>query len=156
MAEEKQFRDSVEITATKELKLFVRSMAATYQFVFRQDQVDFVIRAMMIDLVNKEGVAALASRFGAAFPGEKLELSKEEVYLFYAMLELVCRSFLTEAGDAYKEMAMRVNQVSTERFNSVRSMELTIAQTLIGKFSDDFRDDPEFDELSERIALLDT
>jgi len=72
------------------------------------------------------------------------------------MLELVCRSFLTEAGDAYKEMAMRVNQVSTERFNSVRSMELTIAQTLIGKFSDDFRDDPEFDELSERIALLDT
>ena len=70
MAEERQFRDSVEITATKELKLFVRSIAATYQFVFRQEQVEFVQRAMMIDLVDREGVAALASRFAAAFPGE--------------------------------------------------------------------------------------
>jgi hypothetical protein len=74
----------------------------------------------------------------------------------YTMLELVCRSFLTEAGDAYKEMAMRVNQVSSERFNSVRSMELSIAQTLIQKFATDFREDPDFDELSERIAILDT
>jgi hypothetical protein len=156
MAEERQFRDSVEITATKELKLFVRSIAATYQFVFRQEQVEFVQRAMMIDLVDREGVAALASRFAAAFPGEKLELTKEEVYLLYTMLELVCRSFLTEAGDAYKEMAMRVNQVTSERFNAVRSMELSIAQTLIQKFATDFREDPDFDELSERIAVLDT
>lgn len=153
---EKIFRDAVEITVSKELKLFIRSMAASYHFIFEQEKYDFVQRAMMIDLVNKQGVKVLAARFANAPIGEKLELMKEEVYLLYTMMELVCRSFLCDVGDDYKAIAMQLNQVSEEHYNEVRNTELMIAQTLIRKISGDFAEDPDFEEVAERIALLDT
>lgn len=153
---EKIFRDAVEITVSKELKLFIRSMAASYHFIFEQEKYDFVQRAMMIDLVNKQGVKVLAARFANAPIGEKLELMKEEVYLLYTMMELVCRSFLCDVGDDYKSIAMQLNQVSEEHYNEVRNTELMIAQTLIRKISGDFAEDPDFEEVAERIALLDT
>lgn len=153
---EKIFRDAVEITVSKELKLFIRSMAASYHFIFEQEKYDFVQRAMMIDLVNKQGVKVLAARFANAPIGEKLELMKDEVYLLYTMMELVCRSFLCDVGDDYKAIAMQLNQVSEEHYNEVRNTELMIAQTLIRKISGDFAEDPDFEEVAERIALLDT
>jgi hypothetical protein len=154
--EDKQFKDSIEITVTQELKLFIRSMAATYQFVFQQERYDFVQRAMSIDLVDKNGVGVLANRFAVHTAGEKMELRKEEVYLLYTMMELVCRSFLTEAGDDFKTASISLNQVSEEKYNQVRNMELMIAQTLLQKIKADFIDDPEFEEISDRIDLLDS
>lgn len=153
--EKRVYRDFIEITASKELKLFVRSVAASYRFVFEQQHYDFVKRVMMLDLVNINGSGMLASRFASADPGDRLELSKDEVYLFYTMLELVCRSFLCEVGDDYKKIAMKLNQVSEEQYNRVRSTELIIAQTLIGQFRKDFMDDPDFEEISHRLVLLD-
>lgn len=153
--ERKIFKDSIEITISNELKLFVRSIAASYQFVFQQEQYDFVQRAMLIDLIDKNGVGMLASRFAAASKGDKLELSKEELYLLYTMMELVCRSFLTDVGDDYKEIAMKVNKVTEEKYNEVRNLELKIAQTLIQQIRNDFMEDPDFEEINDRIELLD-
>ena len=151
----KVFKDSIEITATKELKLFVRSIAATYQFIFQQETYDFVQRAMMIDLVDRTGVGLLAERFVKQKEGEPMELSKQEVYLFYTMMELVCRSFLSDVGDDFKSVAMKVNKVSEEKYNEVRNMELKIAQTLIQQIRRDFMEDPEFEEINDRVDLLD-
>lgn len=154
--EGKQYGDHVEITVSNELKLFIRSMSASYQFIFGQEQYDFVQRSMMIDLVDREGVARLASRFASTPPGEKIELSKAEVYMMYTMMELVSRSFLCDVGDDYKAMAMRLGQVGEEQYNAVRNTELMIAQTLLRKFAEDFKDDPDFEEITHRISLLDT
>ncbi|MFM1745756.1 MAG: hypothetical protein RLZZ630_1693 [Bacteroidota bacterium] len=154
--EGKQYGDQVEITVSNELKLFIRSMAASYHFIFGQEQYDFVQRAMMIDLVDKEGVARLASRFASTPAGEKLELSKEDVYMMYCMMDLVSRSFLCDVGDDYKAMAMRLGQVGEAQYNAVRNTELMIAQTLLRKFGEDFKDDPDFEEITHRISLLDT
>ncbi|MBK9638491.1 MAG: hypothetical protein IPO63_12020 [Bacteroidetes bacterium] len=63
--EGKIFKDSIEITVSEELKLFIRSMASSYHFVFQQEKYDFVQRAMQIDLVDLNGVAQLAQRFAA-------------------------------------------------------------------------------------------
>ncbi len=153
--ERKVFKDAIDISVTKELKLFIRSMAASYQFVFQQEKYEFVQRVMMLDLVEKEGVSFLANKFAMAQEGEKLELSKDELYLMYTMMELVCRSFLCDVGDDYKTIAMKVNQVTEEKFNEVRNLELKIAQTLIQQLHHEFKDDPDFDEISERIELLD-
>ena len=153
--ERKIFKDSIEISISKELKLFIRSMAASYQFIFQQENYDFVQRTMVIDLVNKEGVTVLANKFAVAGIGEKIELTREEFYLMYTMMELVCRSFLCDVGDDYKAIAMKVNQVSEEKFNEVRNTELKIAQTLIQQIRKEFSEDPDFDEINERIELLD-
>jgi hypothetical protein len=153
--EKRIYKDFIEITASRELKFFVRSIAASYRFVFEQQQYEFVQRVMMLDLVNINGAGMLASRFASADPGEKLELTKEEVYLFYTMMELVCRSFLCDVGDDYKRIAMRISQATEEQYNQVRSTELMIAQTLIGQIRKDFMDDPDFEEISERLTLLD-
>lgn len=151
----KIFKDSIEISVTRELKLFVRSMAANYQFIFQQEKYDFVQRAMIIDLVDRNSVGMLAERFATQREGEKMELTKQELYLFYTMMELVCRSFLSDVGDDFKAVAMKVNKVTEEKFNEVRNLELKIAQTLIQQIRRDFMEDPEFEELNDRIELLD-
>jgi len=153
--EKRIYRDFIEITASRELKLFVRSIAASYRFVFEQEKYEFVQRVMKLDLVDINGVGMLASRFASADPGEKLELTREEVYLLYTMMELVCRSFLCDVGDDYKRIAMRITQASEEQYNQVRSTELMIAQTLIGQIRKDLMDDPDFESINERLELLD-
>ena len=150
-----QFKESIEITVSKELKLFIRSMAASYQFIFKQDRYEFVKRADMIELVELEEVARLAVRFATIPENSKMLLSKLELYQMYTMMELVCRSFLTEIGDEYKTIAMRMNKVDEDRYNSVRSTELKIAETHISQIKNDFKEDPVFDEILERLELLD-
>ncbi|MFN8153267.1 MAG: hypothetical protein U0Y08_03135 [Bacteroidia bacterium] len=151
----KVFKDSIEISVSRELKLFVRSMAASYQFIFQHENADFVQRAMMIDLVDRNGVGMLAERFATQREGEKMELSKQELYLFYTMMELVCRSFLSDVGDEFKSVAMKVNKVDEEKYNEVRNMELKIAQTLLQQIRRDFMEDQEFEEICDRLDLLD-
>lgn len=151
----KVFKDSIEISVSRELKLFVKSMAASYQFIFQHENADFVQRAMMIDLVDRNGVGMLAERFATQREGEKMELSKQELYLFYTMMELVCRSFLSDVGDEFKSVAMKVNKVDEEKYNEVRNMELKIAQTLLQQIRRDFMEDQEFEEICDRLDLLD-
>jgi hypothetical protein len=150
-----QFKDSIEITAAKELKLFVRSMAASYRFIFQQMEVDFVKRADMLELIEHEEVSKLAARFATVPDGDKLVLTRVELYQLYTMMELVCRSFLTEIGDAYKEITMRINKVDEEKYNAVRNVELKIAQTLIQQIRVDFAKDPDFVEIEEKLEMLD-
>ena len=70
-----QFKDSIEITVSKELKLFIRSMAASYRFIFQQDRFDFVKRADMLELVELDEVANLAVRFATIPEDSKLILT---------------------------------------------------------------------------------
>ena len=149
------YKDSIEITASKELKLFVRSMAATYRFVFQQQKYDLVRRADMLELVDLEQVGQIAVRFATTLDNAKMVLTRSELYTFYTMLELVCRSFLTEISDEYKAIALSMNKVDEKRYNQVRSTELSIAQTLIQQVQKDFKDDPEFEEIAEKLEMLD-
>lgn len=153
--EEMQFKEAIDITVSKELKLFVRSMAATYQFIFKQEKFEFVQKADMLELVDLEGVAQIALKFAATPENSKMTLTRQELYQFYKMMDLVCRSFLTEIGDEYKAIAMRASKVSESKYNEVRSMELSIAQTLISKIKKDFAADPDFDEILETLEILD-
>lgn len=150
-----QFKEEIDITVSKELKLFVRSMAASYRFIFQQQKYDLVKRADMIELVELELVAELAIRFATIPENSKLVLSRRELYLFYSMMELVCRSFLCEIGDDYKDIAMKLNKVDEAKYNEVRNTELAIAQALIQQIKKDFSADPEFDEMLEKFELLD-
>lgn len=145
----------IPITASKELKLFVRSMAASYQFIARQEQYDLVSRAQMLDLIETQPIADLASRFAAVQDNTRLMLTRKEVYDLYQMMDIVCRSFLCEIGDDYKTIAMKANKVNEERYNEVRNTELSIAQALLQQIRTDLNDDPEFEELVERLSLLD-
>ena len=129
-------------------------MAASYRFIFQQDRFDFVKRADMLELVEMDEVANLAVRFATIPEDSKLILTRRELYQMYTMMELVCRSFLTEIGDEYKAIAMRMNKVDEDKYNSVRNVELKIAQTLIQSIKQDFAADPDFDEIIERLEIL--
>ena len=148
-------RNEIEISITKELKLFIRSIAASYRYISGQEQYDLIRRANMLELIDTEAIAHLASRFEAAQEKSRLILTKQEVFDLYMMIDMVCRSFLCEIGDDYKAIAMKVNKVNEERYNQVRSTELFIAQALLEQFRKDFMVDPDFEELVERLALLD-
>lgn len=148
-------KEEIEISISKELKLFIRSMAASYRYISGQEQYDLIRRANMLELIDTEAIGKLASRFEATPDKSKLTLSRQEVYDLYMMVDMVCRSFLCEIGDDYKAIAMKVNKVNEERYNQVRSTELYIAQALLEQFRKDFMVDPEFEDLVERLALLD-
>jgi hypothetical protein len=148
-------KEEIEISISKELKLFIRSMAASYRYISGQEHYDLIRRANMLELIDTEPIAQLASRFETAPDNSKLILRRQEVYDLYMMIDMVCRSFLCEIGDDYKAIAMKVNKVNEERYNQVRSTELYIAQALLEQFRKDFMVDPEFEDLVERLALLD-
>ncbi|CAN5525156.1 hypothetical protein BH11BAC2_BH11BAC2_20550 [soil metagenome] len=151
-----RYKEETEITVSKELKLFVRSIAASYRYIFQQvDRYDLVRRADMLELIEMDRVADLASRFATIPENTKLTLTKSEVYLFFTMMELVCRSFLCEIGDDYKAIAMKMNKVDETRYNEVRSTELLIAQALIQQIRKDFQADPDFEELVDLLEMLD-
>ena len=55
-------KDSIEITITQELKLFIKSITASYIFIFYQEKYDFARRIDMLELLEKEDVTRFAAR----------------------------------------------------------------------------------------------
>ncbi len=147
--------DSIGITASKELKLFVRSMVASYQFIFQQEKFELVQKADMLELIDRDAVGNLALRFAAVAENTRMNFTRQELYVFYTMIDLVCRSFLCDIGDEYKAITMKLNKVNEEKYNAVRNTELSIAQALLQKIRSEFSADPDFEEILERLEMLD-
>jgi hypothetical protein len=147
-------KESIEITVGAELKLFVRSITASYSFIFYQDKYDFARKVEMLELLEKKDVLHFASKIEDTPVGSTLILTRKEVYLFYTIMEVVCRSFLTDIADDFKEMALKHNKVTEKKYNEVRNTELKIAQVLIQQIKVDFANEPGFEELLDEISML--
>ena len=117
-------KDSIEITISVELKLFVKSITASFHFIFHQTNYDFSQRVEMLELLDNTEVGQFASKIEQAPINSYLSLSRNEVYLLYTIMEVVCRSFLTEIADDFKTMALKHNKVTEEKYNEVRNTEL--------------------------------
>ncbi len=144
----------IEISVSAELKLFIKSIAASFQFIFYQDKYDLTRRADMLEIIERSEVAEFALKIEQTEIDSRIELSRNEVYLFYTLMEIVCRSFLTEIADDFKLMALKHNKISEERYLEVRNTELKIAQTLIQQIKKDFSGEEDFEELLEKIDML--
>lgn len=147
--------DHIEISVSAELKLFIKSIAASFQFIFYQDKYDLQRKAEMLEIIERSEVAEFAAKIERTEANAKIRLSRAEVYLFYTLMEIVCRSFLTEIADDFKEMALKHNKISEERYLEVRNTELKIAQALIQQIKKDFSGEEDFEELLEKIEMLD-
>jgi hypothetical protein len=148
-------KESIEISIGTELKLFIKSITASFNYIFFQDKYDFARRVDMLELLDKTEVGQFAAKIEMAPVNSMLTLSREEVYLLYTVMEVVCRSFLTEIADDFKAMALRHNKVTEEKYNEVRNTELKIAQVLIQQIKKDFSSEPGFEEILEKIEMLD-
>ncbi len=147
--------DYIEISVSTELKLFIKSIAASFQFIFNQNKYDLQKRADILEIIERSEVVEFATKIEATAVNAKIELSRAEVYMFYTLMEIVCRSFLTEIADDFKAMALKHNKITEERYLEVRNTELKIAQALIQQLKMDFAGEEDFEELLERIDLLD-
>lgn len=147
-------KESIEITISEELKLFIKSITASFSFIFMQDKYDFARKVDMLELVDKTEVMQFAAKIEQAEKGTAVVLSRKEVYLFYTVMEIVCRSFLTEIADDFKEMALKHNKVTEERYTEVRNTELKIAQVLIQQIKTDFANEPGFEDLLQDLEML--
>ena len=147
-------KESIEISIGLELKLFIKSITASFNYIFYQDKYDFARRVDMLELLDKTEVGQFAVKIEMAPVNSMLTLSRGEVYLLYTVMEVVCRSFLTEIADDFKAMALKHNKVTEEKYNEVRNTELKIAQVLIQQIKKDFSIEPQFEELLEKIEML--
>ena len=147
-------KESIEITISIELKLFVKSITASFNFIIHQTNFEFTQRVDMLELLENTEVGQFAAKIEQAPVDSLLTLSRDEVYLLYTTMEIVCRSFLTEIADDFKAMALKHNKVSEEKYNEVRNTELKIAQVLIQQIKKDFANEPQFEELLEKIDML--
>ena len=147
-------KESIEISIGLELKLFIKSITASFNYIFYQDKYDFARRVDMLELLDKTEVGQFAVKIEMAPVNGMLTLSRGEVYLLYTIMEVVCRSFLTEIADDFKAMALKHNKVTEEKYNEVRNTELKIAQVLIQQIKKDFSNEPQFEELLEKIEML--
>lgn len=150
-----QSKESIEISIGLELKLFIKSITASFNFIFYQDKYDFARRVDMLELLDKTEVGLFAVKIEQSAVNSMLTLSRDEVYLLYTIMEIVCRSFLTEIADDFKAMALKHNKVTEEKYNEVRNTELKIAQVLIQQIKKDFAGEPRFEDLLEKIEMLD-
>ena len=148
-------QNQIEISMSTELKLFIKSIAASFQFIFYQNKYDLQRRADVLEIIERSEVAEFATKVERTEVNSKIQLSREEVYLFYTLMEIVCRSFLTEIADDFKAMALRHNKITEERYLEVRNTELKIAQALIQQIKKDFKGENDFEELLEKIDMLD-
>lgn len=148
-------QDHIKISVSTELKLFIKSLAATFQFIFYQDKYDLQRKVEMLELIERSEVAEFAAKIESTPANKTVTLSRNEVYLFYTLMEIVCRSFLTDIADDFKIMALKHNKILEERYLEVRSTELKIAQTLIQQIRKDFASESDFQELLEKIELID-
>ena len=149
-----QSKESIEISIGMELKLFIKSITASFNYIFYQDKYEFARRVDMLELLDKTEVGQFAVKIEMAPVNSMITLSREEVYLLYTVMEVVCRSFLTEIADDFKVMALKHNKVTEEKYNEVRNTELKIAQVLIQQIKKDFSNEPQFEELLEKIEML--
>ena len=149
-----QSKESIEISIGMELKLFIKSITASFNYIFYQDKYEFARRVDMLELLDKTEVGQFAVKIEMAPVNSMITLSREEVYLLYTVMEVVCRSFLTEIADDFKVMALKHNKVTEEKYNEVRNTELKIAQVLIQQIKKDFSDEPRFEEILEKIEML--
>ncbi len=149
-----QSKESIEISIGMELKLFIKSITASFNYIFYQDRYDFARRVDMLELLDKTEVGQFAVKIENAPVNSMLTLSREEVYLLYTVMEVVCRSFLTEIADDFKAMALKHSKVSEDKYNEVRNTELKIAQVLIQQIKKDFSNEPRFEEILEKIEML--
>ena len=147
--------DQIEISVGTELKLFIKSISASFQFIFYQDKYDLTRRVDMLEIIERSEVAEFASKIEHTAVDSKIQLSRVEVYLLYSLMEVVCRSFLTEIADDFKAMALKHNKISEERYLEVRNTELKIAQALIQQIKKDFAGEVNFEELLDKIEMLD-
>ena len=109
----------------------------------------------MLEIIERSDVAEFAAKVERTEVNSKIQLSREEVYLFYTLMDIVCRSFLTEIADDFKVMALRHNKITEERYLEVRNTELKIAQALIQQIKKDFKGEDDFEELLEKMEMLD-
>ena len=149
-----QSKESIEISIGVELKLFIKSITASFHFIFYQDKYEFASRVDMLELLDKTEVGQFAAKIEQSEVNSSLTLSRDEVYLLYTVMEVVCRSFLTEIADDFKAMALKLNKVTEAKYNEVRNTELKIAQVLIQQIKKDFAGEPRFEELLEKIDML--
>ena len=147
--------NQIEISMSTELKLFIKSIAASFQFIFNQNKYDLQRRADVLEIIERSDVAEFAAKVERTEVNSKIQLSREEVYLFYTLMDIVCRSFLTEIADDFKVMALRHNKITEERYLEVRNTELKIAQALIQQIKKDFKGEDDFEELLEKMEMLD-
>jgi len=147
--------NQIEISVSTELKLFIKSIAASFQFIFNQNKYALQQRVDVLEIIERSEVVAFASKIEQTQVQDKISLSRTEVYLFYSLMEVVCRSFLTDFADDFKAMALKHNKITEEHYLEVRNTELKIAQALIQQIKKDFAGEEDFEELLEKIELLD-
>lgn len=145
---------SVNIPLSRELKLFMKSISAAYRFFVTQSDHELYQRALMLDLIHSEKVKDLALRFDRVPEGGNLPLNRDDLFSFFTLLDLVCRSHESSIGDAYKSLMTQVNEIGGKKYDAIRSTELSLAYSLLARIREDFSEDPEFEEISERLQLL--
>lgn len=105
------------------------------------------------DLINPEELTRLYQRIKTIPNNEKIEFSLDDEILIYTVLDVTCKTFLTNIGDDLKQINKDAVEASGEDYAEVRNTLLKGCRVVMEGMRSALGEDRKF---MERVRLLNT
>jgi hypothetical protein len=105
------------------------------------------------DLVNQDQLFELYQRIKSTVNNEEIEFSLDDEILIYTVLDITCKTFLTNIGDDLKEINLNAIESSGEDYAEVRNTLLKGCRVVMEGMRNALRENKKF---MNRVQLLNT
>lgn len=139
---------------TSEHKQLVNISIAAGKFIMIHPQYELIREAMRLHVIEDERLEDFEVHNWQFEIGEIITYDIQEIYFFYALLEISCRIFICDIGDDLKKMAIESGETNEAEFLRVRGFYLRKAQDCIVRLREIFKENEEFRNLSGKIEQL--
>ena len=150
------YGDKLAVKVTKELKQLVNISVAAGKFIALHPNYELIREAQRLELFEEELLDDFEIHNSQYQIGEIISYDAEEVFFFYALIDLSCRLFLCDAGDDLKKTAISNGETTEDQFNHVRSFYLHQAEKFLQLIREQFEKNEGFQVLYHKMEQLNT
>lgn len=133
---------TVQLTPLSRLLLISAFSTAKFTLLHEQHPLEDAIYEN--ELINEEQMAALYQRIKNAKDTDKIQFSLDDEILIYTVLDVTCKTFLTNIGDEVKEINQDVIKSSGEDYAEVRNTLLKGCQVVMEGMRNSLSDNKKF------------
>ncbi|MEO5571175.1 MAG: hypothetical protein ABIT08_11220 [Bacteroidia bacterium] len=133
---------TVQLTPLSRLLLISAFSTAKFTLLHEQHPLEDAIYEN--ELINEEQMATLYQRIKNAKDTDKIQFSLDDEILIYTVLDVTCKTFLTNIGDEVKEINQDVIKSSGEDYAEVRNTLLKGCQVVMEGMRTSLSDNKKF------------
>ena len=142
---------NIQLTPTSRMLLISAFSTAKFTLLHENHPLEDAIYEN--ELINESELTELFQRIKNAGDNDMIEFSLDDEILIYSVLDVTCKTFLTNIGDDFKEINHAAKSASVENINEVRNILLKGCQVVMDGMRTSLSQNKKF---MERVKLLNT